>query len=158
MRSSFASVALVCATVVATAAILTVAGPLSPPAGPVSSTHKTLSQVEPRLAVSPGTTPGDAASLYRISQPGSYYLTGNISVPPGLNGITILADDVTIDLGGFVISSPVATGAGIISAGSAQRAAVHDGRVTGFGTAIDLLTAPASVSYTHLTLPTNREV
>ena len=34
----------------AAAAAFTIAGPLTPPAGPVASTYKTLSEVEPRTA------------------------------------------------------------------------------------------------------------
>lgn len=34
------------------------AGPLNPPAGPITSTYKTPDQVEPRIPVSSQTTPG----------------------------------------------------------------------------------------------------
>lgn len=43
---------------------------------------KTLAQVEPRTPIGPDTTPGDndsTPSLYKITQPGSYYLTGPIT-------------------------------------------------------------------------------
>ena len=56
-----------------------VAGPLNPPAGAISSTAKTLVEVEPRTAISSTNTPGDADSQFRITAPGSYYLTGNIA-------------------------------------------------------------------------------
>ena len=46
--------------IVAAAAILSRAGPLTPPGGTVASTYKTLSEVEPRTAISAATTPGDA--------------------------------------------------------------------------------------------------
>jgi hypothetical protein len=55
-----------------------IAGPLAPPPGPIASSYKTLSEVEPRTAVNATNTPGDAGCVYRISQHGSYYLTGNI--------------------------------------------------------------------------------
>jgi hypothetical protein len=66
---------------------------------------KTLSQIEARTPLSVATT---------ISQSGSYYLTTNITVNSG-NGITISADNVSLDLNGFTISStaPSATGYGI---------------------------------------------
>ena len=47
----------------------------TPPAGPVASTPGP----EPRTAVNAASTPGDADSLYRITQPGSYYLTENLA-------------------------------------------------------------------------------
>src|SRR5690606_25957259 len=56
-----------------------VAGPVNPPAGPVAPTHKTLTEVEPRIAVNAANTPGASGAMYVISQPGSYYLTGNIT-------------------------------------------------------------------------------
>ena len=51
-------------------------GPLAPP-GAAAPTTKTLDQVEPRIAINSTNTPGDADSLYKITQPGSSYLTGN---------------------------------------------------------------------------------
>src|SRR5438094_785381 len=42
---------LISAAAVALAATLLLAGPLNPPAGPVASTYKTLSEVEPRIAI-----------------------------------------------------------------------------------------------------------
>jgi parallel beta-helix repeat protein len=40
---------------------------------------------------------------YTITQPGSYRLSGNLTVPAGANGILIATDNVTIDLNGFAI-------------------------------------------------------
>jgi parallel beta-helix repeat protein len=60
-----------------------------------------MSQVEPRTPVSAATTPGDADSLYRITAPGSYYLTGNITGQEAKHGIEIASGGVTIDLRGF---------------------------------------------------------
>jgi len=84
-----------------TAAGLLFAGPLDPPAGPVTSTYKTLTEVEPRTAINLTNTPGDADSLFKITQPGSYYLTGNITGVAGRHGIEIAASGVTLDLMGF---------------------------------------------------------
>ncbi len=80
------------------------AGPLVPPAGPIGSSYKTLSEVEPRTAINLANTPGDndaSPSLYKITQPGSYYLTGNILGVSGKTGIEIASSGVTIDLMGF---------------------------------------------------------
>src|SRR5262245_32112399 len=77
------------------------AGDLNPPLGPVAPTLKTLTDVEPRIAISAANTPGDADSVFRITQPGSYYLTGNVTGVAGRHGVEIAANSVTLDLNGF---------------------------------------------------------
>jgi Right handed beta helix region len=114
------------------AAALTIGGPLNPPSGPVASTYKTLSEVEPRIAVNAANTPGDAYALLKITQPGSYYLTGNLTGVAGKSTIQIASDHVTLDLGGFAINggsqgvnvfaAPPATWANII---------IRNGSITG---------------------------
>ena len=93
------------------------AGPLSPPGGPVSSTGKTTQEIydavatvsaqvaanEPRIAVNATNTPGNNLSVYIISQPGSYYLAGNVTTTGTKNGILINASHVTLDLNGFTL-------------------------------------------------------
>ncbi len=86
------------------------AGPLNPPAGPIAPTGKTVQEIydkvartdvgfaEPRIPVQ--SLPGSATALHVISQPGSYYLTGNIEGVPGKRGIEIAADGVTVDCSG----------------------------------------------------------
>jgi len=93
------------------AAGLLLAGPLNPPAGPVTSTYKTLTEVEPRIAINLTNTPGDADSLFKITQRGSYYLTGNTTGVVGKHGIEIAASGVTLDLMGFDLSGIPAMGA-----------------------------------------------
>lgn len=85
------------------------AGPLNPPAGPVASTGKTLQQVEPRTAID--TLAGTALAVRKITQPGSYYLTGNLALAEGKTvGIEVEADGVTIDLNGFTLDGVNAVG------------------------------------------------
>src|SRR5262245_28304173 len=84
---------------IATFTTVAAAGDLNPPPGPVGATMKTLREVEPRTAINATNTPGDAGSLFVITQPGSYYLTGNVTVN-GMAGIKISASNVTIDLNG----------------------------------------------------------
>src|SRR4051794_19473949 len=79
-------------------------GDLAPPAAP-APTMKTLDQVEARTIVNAANTPGDGANTFIISQPGSYYLTGNITGAAGKHGISVQADDVTLDLNGFALIS-----------------------------------------------------
>lgn len=96
--------AVVALPVLAAAAWL-YAGPLNPPSGPIASTGKTLTEVEPRIAINSTNTPGDADSVYRISASGSYYLPGNMVAGTGKSAIEIAASNVTIDLNGFTITS-----------------------------------------------------
>lgn len=86
-----------------------VAGPLTPPAGSVAPSYKTLTDVEPRIALSAANTPGDADSMFKITQPGSYYLTGNMEGVPGKCGIEITGYHVVLDLNGYQMKG--ATGA-----------------------------------------------
>ncbi|MFT3684265.1 MAG: hypothetical protein QM783_04950 [Phycisphaerales bacterium] len=96
-KAVFAALLLVSAAFV-------VAGPLDPPAGPVAPTAKPLVEIEPRTALSQANTPGDADSVFRITQPGSYYLTGNVTGASGKMGIEIAAGGVTVDLCGFTLA------------------------------------------------------
>mgnify|MGYP000113433063 CR=1 FL=1 len=81
------------------------AGPLNPPAGPVASTHKTLTEVEPRTPLSQAQVP------ITISQPGSYYLTGNLFAPVLITAIiTVNAPGVTLDLNGFQLDGATDVG------------------------------------------------
>lgn len=79
------------------------AGNTNPPPGSIVGTMKTLEQVEPRIPINAATTPGDANSIFKITQPGSYYLTGDLTGVASKHGIEIGAADVTIDLRGFTV-------------------------------------------------------
>ena len=127
--------ALSALALVATAGLLT-AGPLTPPAGSVASSYKTLSEVEPRTAVSAANTPGDADSVYRITQSGSYYLTGDVLVAAsGKSGIKITAPRVTLDPSGYQIyttSAAFTTLHGIYGAG-ASTVTIRNGVIRAMG-------------------------
>lgn len=110
------------------------AGPLIPPAGPIASTGKTLTDVEPRTAIDRTNTPGDPNSTYRITQPGSYYLTGNITGEASKHGILIEASDVSIDLSGFAVVGVGGIFSGITSQSSQYRnIIVRNGSVRNWG-------------------------
>lgn len=68
---------------------------------------KSLDEIDAKLEKR---TPISSAPV-TISQSGSYYLTGNLSVTTG-DAITISANGVTIDLNGFTITSTSATASG----------------------------------------------
>jgi hypothetical protein len=86
-----------------------------------------------------------------ISQPGSYKLAGNLTVPAGVNGIEVTTSHVVIDLNGFTISGPVVcSGAyhsisctpghnGItLTNANAMHTTVRNGSVRGFGVGVSL--------------------
>jgi hypothetical protein len=128
---------IIAGAAVAASGIVTAFGPLNPPAGTVAPTYKTLTDVEPRTAISAAGTPGDADSLYKITQPGSYYLTGNITGTAGKHGIEIASSGVTLDLGGFdLVGQGPASGAfdGIsVTVNSLTNITVKNGSVRNWG-------------------------
>ncbi len=133
------SLALVAVPAVLLTSAWLYAGPLDPPPGPITSTMKTLTEVEPRIAVNAVNTPGDndaTPSLFKISQPGSYYLTGNITGVVGKHGIEIAASGVTLDLMGFDLAGVPAMGAfdGVTcTVVNANDLAVANGSINGWG-------------------------
>ena len=114
------------------AALLSHAGPLNPPAGPVASSYKTLSEVEPRTAINSTNTPGTSTATFRITQPGSYYLTAGLTGVAGQAGIEIAASDVSLDLCGFRLQGVAGSLAGIAITGSQSGITIRNGTVRGF--------------------------
>lgn len=108
------------------------AGPLAPPAGPVTSSGKTLTEVEPRVAINAVNTPGNALAQFRIAAPGSYYLTGNIVGEAGKSAIEIASSNVSIDLMGFEVRGTPGALSGILLAAPAGNIAIRNGAVSGF--------------------------
>ena len=95
---------------------------------------KTLAQVEPRTPVGPATTPGDATGVYRITQPGSYYLTGHVTGVAGRHGIFISAPDVTLDLNGYSVVGVAGSLSGVrVAQSGVDRITVRNGTVRGWG-------------------------
>jgi parallel beta-helix repeat protein len=105
-------------------AALTLAGPLNPPAGPVAPTYKTLAEVEPR-------SPIDHLP-FTINQPGSYYLTGNLTAQFAGDQIAVRTSYVTIDLNGFSLTGVPGTQTGI-AASSQSRVVIRNGRIDHWG-------------------------
>ena len=102
---------MIALAVTAVGAGLLVAGPLTPPSGPVTPSYKTLQEVEPRTPISATTTPGGLGAIYKITQPGSYYLTGNVTPNYFNSAIQVSSSNVTIDLNGYSLLGAGATGA-----------------------------------------------
>ncbi len=123
------------------------AGPITPPPGPVGSTPGP----EPRVAINLTNTPGDADSVYRITSPGSYYLTGNMVGVNAKRGIEIAASNVTIDLRGFEMRGVAGSLSGIMVDGTRSGIAVKDGTVTAWGgTGVQLIAESSGDGEQHL--------
>jgi hypothetical protein len=92
------------ATVLTIASVAALAGPNGASSGPIEITQA--------KALTGAVTPGDAAGFpVTISQPGSYRLMGNLTVPDiNTTAIVITANDVTLDLNGFTIAGPNSCG------------------------------------------------
>lgn len=123
-------------------------GPLNPPAGAVAGSNKTLQELADKIArtdqgIAEPRTP--ITSLpFTISASGSYYLTASLSLAAiNTHAITIAADYVTLDLGGFTLTGPGSaagsSGVGIIVSSFRQGIRVCNGVVKGFrGTGVDV--------------------
>lgn len=115
------------------AASFSIGGPLNPPSGPISPTYKTLTEVEPRIAISDVNTPGNGAGRFVITQPGSYYLTADLIGAGGKNGLVIATDNVTVDLNGFqVIGAPESLQGICVTATGARVVCIKNGTVRGW--------------------------
>ena len=98
-------------------------GVLTPPGAP-APTMKSLAQIEARTPIS--------SAPFTITNPGSYYLTANLSVSSG-NAITIATNCVTLDLNGFSIFSTAAsaTGTAILLNGTLRNITIANGFIQG---------------------------
>ncbi|MEM1423050.1 MAG: right-handed parallel beta-helix repeat-containing protein [Planctomycetota bacterium] len=129
-----------------------VAGPLTPPAGPVAETDLVRTEADARIPLTQATAPGDASTVFIIAQPGSYYLTGNVSLSAGEVAIEVDSSDVTIDLNGYAIvgNSPLRGGGpqstGILSGAILENLRIRNGSFRNLdGDAISLDRAENSV-------------
>jgi parallel beta-helix repeat protein len=123
---------LIVGVVVCCTGAAALAGPLTPPGAP-SSTGKTLTEVEPRIAVNATNTPGDADSIFRITLPGSYYLTGNVTGAAGFHGVEIQTNDVTLDLNGFSLLGVSGSLNGVNMPNFAVNVVIRNGHVRAWG-------------------------
>ncbi len=125
------------------------AGPLAPPAGPVTETGR----FGPRTEINAQNTPGNASSTFLITQPGSYYLTGNLTGEAGKNGIRVAAVGVTIDLNGFALLGVPGSLNGIDSSNEVR---VFNGTVRNWGEdGIDAFSASGAMEFRQITATFN---
>jgi hypothetical protein len=76
---------------------------------------------------------------YTITTPGFYYLTNNLTCASG-SGITVNADDVTIDLMGFRLNGP-GSGFGIIIDSGRKNVEIRNGSLRGWWVAVEEVVA-----------------
>jgi parallel beta-helix repeat protein len=117
---------------------------------------KSLDQIEPRTIVNAVNTPGDAGDMFVISQPGSYYLTTNLTATSTFlqNGIAITTNNVTLDLNGFALNSLPGTSSGtaISIPGIRSKITVRNGSINGWGLAGVLQYSASVNSYLSVNL------
>ena len=91
-------------------------------------------EINQARAVAGGVTTGDTAGFpVSINASGSYRLTSDLQVPTSTaSGITISADDVTLDLNGFKILGPGTLGADGVFIDGHQNVEVRNGTIRGF--------------------------
>ncbi|MBK8479512.1 MAG: hypothetical protein IPL39_25505 [Opitutaceae bacterium] len=104
------------------------------PTGAPAQTMKSLDQMEPRSPLQDGILGIDHGTngAFTIKNPGSYYLTGNLTVTSG-DAITINSANVTLDLGGFTVSSSSAgsAGSGVTTAPGVFGITIRNGFIRG---------------------------
>lgn len=105
------------------------AGPLSPPTGPIAPTPGP----EPRIPINQTNTPGNSAATFRITQPGSYYFTGDVTGQAGKAGILIDSNNVTLDLMGFQLRGVPGSTSGIVMNNFLNGVTIRNGTISNWG-------------------------
>lgn len=125
------------------------AGPLTPPAGAVAPSGRTLTEIYDKIpaglpnGTGDGRTPiAGASSTVIISLPGSYVLTGNIITAGAC--ILINSSDVTLDLNGYTLNCTNTISNVLAIATTRTRIAIRNGRIVGGAEGISVNT-PTSV-------------
>jgi hypothetical protein len=83
---------------------------------------RTLQQIEPRIPIS--------SLPVTLTNSGSYYLTTNLTASAGQTGITVAANNITLDLNGWTLTgSGVNSGHGVYQSSAYRELSVFNGKV-----------------------------
>jgi parallel beta-helix repeat protein len=110
---------------VAMSATRAIGGPLDPPAPPAS----TDGVREPGMPVS--------SIPFSATVPGRYYLTRDLTIASASSGVTIFANDVTLDLNGFTLHGIAGSINGVLISGAHSGIAIMNGNIRGWFNGID---------------------
>jgi parallel beta-helix repeat protein len=99
-------------------------GALTPPGAP-APTMKSLDQIEARTPIS--------SLPYTITNPGSYYVTANLTGISGSDGIDIATNNVALDLNGFTLQGVAGSLNGINILNSSKNLSIHNGALDSWG-------------------------
>lgn len=125
-RAGWAVSATLALAIVAMVARGASGGPLDPP-GPPQSTDGVRDAGTPITSIP-----------YTITQPGYYYLTRSLTSPgSGQNGITVNAQDVTVNLRGFELIGVGQTGTGLLAAAADAGLQVAHGSIRNWGIGVN---------------------
>jgi hypothetical protein len=126
-------------------------GNLTPPGAP-AATMKSLSQIDSHLSQVEPRTP--ISSLpFDIINPGSYYLTTNLTGPSGYTGIVVDTNNVTIDLNGFYLLGATGTFHAIsIPSTNTANITVRNGTIGGWSGGYAISSFGRNMTVEHLTV------
>ncbi|MCO5053416.1 MAG: hypothetical protein M9920_14095 [Verrucomicrobiae bacterium] len=130
---------VLCLTISLAPANLFAQGTLTPPGAP-APTMRTLTQIEPRTPVAGGMT-GNGLLL---TGPGSYYLTGNVTLTnDNSSAIYLYGNNISLDLNGFSVingrtNTSNTTGISAHWSGGQTNVSVRNGWVVGFDAGVVL--------------------
>lgn len=111
--------------------------------------------VDGQILINQSTVMAAGGFPYVISQPGSYKLSGNLSVPAGHDAIDINASNVTLDLNGFNISAEAFSKTYAINSQNTSNVVVKNGTITGWEIAISFTNSTRLITIEGINALTN---
>lgn len=98
--------------------------------------------IDQKKALAGDVTTGDGPGFpVTLSEPGSYRLSGNLTVPAGMHGVEISSSDITLDLNGFRISGGGNSATALVGTGTLARITILNGTLSDFDNGINLMSS-----------------